>query len=948
MNPGTIVRLRERHWVLLPHEDESVYWLRPLTGTSDQAVAVRRDLSALLAADLPTEQLAPASFPPPLPDDVSDAAGAFLLWQAARLTLREGASPLRSLGRIAIRPRDYQFVPLLMALGLRPVRLFIADDVGVGKTIEALLVARELWDRGEVRRLAVLCPPYLCEQWQAELTQKFNLEAVVIRSGTIARLERDKPITKTIYEHYPIQVASIDFLKSDRNRHLFLLHAPELVIVDEAHGAADSPHAAQQQRHRLLRDLASDPHRHLVLATATPHSGIETAFRSLLALLDPEFASYEAGRFTPEQVRRLAPHFVQRTRRDIEAEWREGRCFPERLAKDCPYTLSPLYRRLFEQTYVFCSEIVRSGEALAERHQRVRHWAALSLLRCVMSSPAAAEAALAARRLRLAEAADEEELDFGGYVFESSDDRTDDEQPTPPIEEAEASLPPNERARLRELGKLAAEVQASKADTKLTGLVAILHELLAEGYQPIVWCRFVATAEYVARSLAEVLPAETQVVCVTGRQADEERLARIDEIDPSRSRVLVATDCLSEGINLQEKFTAVVHYDLPWNPNRLEQREGRVDRYGQTASQVKAICLYGRDNPVDGVVLNVLVCKAREIRRALGTSVPVPVDSQSVMEAVFKALLLARMRTEHGQLTLDFGPPPEVEVLHRIWEAYAERERASRALFAHLGVRPEEVERELASADAVLGCPSDVEDFVLTAAQRLGLPVKAEKQAGVYRVPLGADVLAALPEAVRFALPERKEGCWRISFASPTPEGADYVGRNHRFVSALAVFLLEEALTRHGQATAARAGVIATRAVERPTVLWLLRIRYLLERPNHTPWFAEVVRVMGYRVSPIEWLADDEALRLLATAQPDANLSLASKRDRIRVLLADYPAHEADLRQRIEERAAALAERHRRVARAADSGSPEGLAVRAQHPVDVLGLLALEPVGGNR
>src|SRR5208283_947544 len=122
--------------------------------------------------------------------DLSNVSGAHLLWQAARLNLREGATPLRSLGRVSIRPRTYQFVPLLMALRLDTVRLLIADDVGVGKTIEALLVAREMLDRGEIKRLCVLCPPYLCEQWQKELNEKFNREAVVIRAGTVGQLDR--------------------------------------------------------------------------------------------------------------------------------------------------------------------------------------------------------------------------------------------------------------------------------------------------------------------------------------------------------------------------------------------------------------------------------------------------------------------------------------------------------------------------------------------------------------------------------------------------------------------------------------------------------------------------------------------------------------------------------------------------------------------------------------
>lgn len=330
MNPGSIVRCRNRDWVLLPSDRSDVYQLRPLAGATGEIAAVHKGLADLIGYDLPEERVRPSVFPPPSVDDLSDAAAAHLLWQAARLTLREGATPFRSLGRISIRPRVYQFVPLLMARRLDPVRIFIADDVGVGKTIEALLIARELLDRGEVRRLCVLCPPYLCDQWQQELAEKLNLDAVVIRSGTIGQLERHTPAGKSIYEHYPIQVASIDFLKTDRNRHQFLLYCPELVIVDEVHGAAvaSGRNQSQQQRHQLVREIAADPERHLILKTATPHSGIEAAFRSLLGLVHSELGEWDVAELNEDRRIRLARHFVQRTRKDIEHDWEREHCFP--------------------------------------------------------------------------------------------------------------------------------------------------------------------------------------------------------------------------------------------------------------------------------------------------------------------------------------------------------------------------------------------------------------------------------------------------------------------------------------------------------------------------------------------------------------------------------------------------------------------------------------------
>jgi len=996
LNPGSIVQVRNRYWVLLPHDNPEIYLLRPLTGYTDEAIALHKRLTELLAYTLPEERLRPATFPPPTPDDVSDAVGAHLLWQAARLTLREGASPLRSLGKISIRPRTYQFVPLLMALRLDPVRMLIADDVGVGKTIEALLIARELWERGEIKRLAVLCPPYLCDQWQQELRQKFNFhDAVVIRSGTVRALERAKPPSRSIYEHYPVQVISIDFIKSERNRHLFLLHTPELVIVDEAHGAALANNQSQQQRHEFLREVANDPNRHLILLTATPHSGVESAFQSLLGLLDPRFAQWELHNLSENRLRELARHFVQRTRKDIEQSWESESCFPTRLPADRAYRLSAAYRDLFEKTYAFCAEIVRTGQNLQERQRRVRYWGALALLRCVMSSPAAALAALENRRTRERESvrgaeeegegvSGEDEVDFHGFVFESDHRETDDEQPLPPIQAAESDLLKNEQRKLSALEGLARRLQEPGQDTKLEGLVQVVEELLTEGYAPIIWCRYVATAEYVASALQERLrqkhPA-LQIACITGRQGDEERRARIDEIEAAQPRLLVATDCLSEGINLQEKFTAVIHYDLPWNPNRLEQREGRVDRYGQSARTVKVVRYFGQDNPVDGVVVDVLLNKARQIYQTLGTHVPVPEESESVTEAVLNALFLrGGYQREARQLAFAFVQD-KVTNLHARWERDAERERVTRTRFAQRALKPQEVQRELEAADTVLGDPQAVREFVLNAAQRLGVMMRRggegeslrgrereslrgreresrrgeevqslrgrerESRRGgeVYLVDVSPASVLQLPDAVRFALPQCKDGWWQISFESPTPPGAEYVGRNHPFVQGLARYLLEDALTRPGAAIASRAGAIASRAVPQLTVLLLVRVRYLLQFPNAAPLFAEEVMPLAFTRaadgSP-QWLSEADALRLLSEARPDANMPLEKKKKAVEAALKAYPALQDNLRDHLQARARRLEEAHKRIRQATRLRSAE-VTVAPQFPPDLLGVLVL-------
>ncbi|MFM7373336.1 MAG: DEAD/DEAH box helicase, partial [Sphaerospermopsis kisseleviana] len=180
-----------------------------------------------------------------------------------------------------------------MALRLETVRLLIADDVGIGKTIEAGLIVRELLDRGEIARIAVLCPPHLCDQWRQELREKFHIDAVVVRSGTASKLERAIPNGSHIFSYYRHIIVSLDYAKSERRKASFIAHCPDFVIVDEAHTCtrASNKSTSQQQRHQLITEIAEKTSRHLLLLTATPHSGIEESFLSLLGLLKPEFAN---------------------------------------------------------------------------------------------------------------------------------------------------------------------------------------------------------------------------------------------------------------------------------------------------------------------------------------------------------------------------------------------------------------------------------------------------------------------------------------------------------------------------------------------------------------------------------------------------------------------------------------------------------------------------------
>src|SRR5256885_13157003 len=163
----SLVKAGGRGGGVLPESEEDLLVLRPLGGKEDEVPGI----------SLPLEPVEPATFTLPDPLQPGDYRSCRLLRDAVRLGFRSSAGPFRAFARIAVEPRPYQLVPLLLALRLDPVRLLIADDVGIGKTIEACLIARELLDRGEIRRIAVLCPPHLAEQWQSELTEKFHIDA---------------------------------------------------------------------------------------------------------------------------------------------------------------------------------------------------------------------------------------------------------------------------------------------------------------------------------------------------------------------------------------------------------------------------------------------------------------------------------------------------------------------------------------------------------------------------------------------------------------------------------------------------------------------------------------------------------------------------------------------------------------------------------------------------
>jgi superfamily II DNA or RNA helicase len=929
LGPGVLARMRGREWIVLSRSEAGSLVLRPLGGGSDEEISI---VPALEGA------IEPSHFEEPSNIRIGPSADARLLRDAMLLSLRRGAGPFRSFGKLNFAPRAYQLAPLLMALRLDPIRLLIADDVGIGKTIEAGLIAREMLDRGEIRRLSVICPPHLVDQWVGELKTKFSIDAVGVTGASASRLEKGLRLGASLFEEHPFSVVSLDYIKRQERAAHFESVCPELVIVDEAHTCVGAAGGKQQQRYRLLERLSRKATRHILLLTATPHSGDASAFARLTGLLDPQFLGLESD--DPLNFKllreRLGDHLIQRRRPDIEA-WREPGLFPTPEVKpDTTYRLHPEAARFFEAVLDYCAEVtLRAGGD--ERRRRLAFWGTLALMRCVASSPIAALSALRSRAGQAEQ--DPEGLDTAllSHAFDGEgDDGVLDDAPPPIV--TDTAL----QGLLEQAETLALD---PKKDAKLKILVTEATALVKDGFSPVIFCRYIGTAKGVGAALEAALPGVT-VSVVTGELPSSEREQRVEELGQADKRILVATDCLSEGINLQSRFDAVVHYDLSWNPTRHQQREGRVNRFGQPKKVIRTLLIYGADNPVDGAVLKVILRKAEDIRKATGVPVPIPDDDRAMSEALLKAVLLQRKRGSHAQPML-FDDLPESIAIDQSWRTAAEREKQSRTIFAQRALKPENVLPEWEKARAQIGGDEGMtRQFLGAAFDRFGSPLI--DRSGLIRLTIPDDPnLAVLAERLTEA--GLKDGA---TFTLTPGPGREVLHRTHPLVSTVGEFLMERALDPEAGpandiSTLSRSGIWISDAVTALTTIAVLRLRHSLDPQNgNAPMLAEEASAIAWQGQDGEVVSVGADAFALLDSPATGEIADSMRRQRLDVARDRVVGWRPSIEQHARYRAEELSTDHDRVRRAtmrADRTTLARIHVTPILPVDVIGLYVLMP-----
>jgi SNF2 family DNA or RNA helicase len=524
--------------------------------------------------------------------------------------------------RSGIELEEYQLDPVARAIQMPRANLLIADDVGLGKTIEAGLVAQELIIRHRARRILIVCPASLQVQWHEQMLGKFGLDFHIIDSQAIHELRVSRGLQVNPWTHFPRLITSLDFLKRERPMRLFndvVEGSPvfprkfDLLILDEAHNVAPSgrgQYAVDSLRTRAIRRLV--PHfEHKLFLSATPHNGYPESFAALLELLDNQRFT---RRVRPENTQ-LQAIMVRRLKSELPTRFDGSKRFAEREIKALEVEYTPQERQVHAWLQEYTLGRVKQAQQRGDQTGLfATEFVAMLLKKRLFSSPAAFFSTLAKHAQTLGEMRQArrrgKKTEMGilrqrmeKIEEESADDEELDVATEDALEEVAPlfqAATPREQELLERMADWAEQAQV-QADSKAQRLLEELQKLLKphgtwSQERVIIFSEYRDTQkwlyELLAREgLAELGPdGQLRVQMLYGGMStdDRERIKAAFQAHPSDApvRVLLATDAASEGIDLQNYCSRLIHYEIPWNPNRLEQRNGRVDRHGQRAARI--------------------------------------------------------------------------------------------------------------------------------------------------------------------------------------------------------------------------------------------------------------------------------------------------------------------------------------------------------------------------
>lgn len=947
---GSLVEVRQRRFLVVEVQ-QSTLPLDPLrrngshpqhlvTLASVDEEALGEEVQVIWEVEPGAHAVEKGDVPRPVGFDAPERLDAFLdavRWGAASSAdIRALLSPFRS----GIEIEDYQLDPVVRAIQMPRVNLLIADDVGLGKTIEAGLVCQELILRHRARKVLIVCPASLQLQWRDQMREKFGLEFRVVDAELMKHLRRERGLHVNPWTHFPRLITSIDFLKRERPLRLMREVLPErdvfprrfdLLIVDEAHNIAPSGrghYALDSQRTQAIRELA--PHfEHTLFLSATPHNGYPESFTALLELLD----SRRFARGVPPSQEQLRAIMVRRLKSELPPRWDGSPRFPRRKleALEVAYTeeerqVHRLLRRYSE------SRLKRLPEAGEQAERYATEFVVKLLKKRLFSSPAAFAATLERHRMSLEttrrsssvrpvplgilrqqlERA-EEEYGLEEEYAEAVDDALE--------EAARLFRPPTseEEQLLVEMSRWA-ERAMTRPDSKTQELIAWLkRELLPTGQwserRAIIFTEYRDTQKWLLDMLERAgLTQGGRVMTLYGGMRDEERerIKAAFQAHPSLDpvRILLATDAASEGIDLQNHCARLVHIEIPWNPNRMEQRNGRIDRHGQHAQEVLIYHFVGagyreRESRAESGLL-------------FGSTGTLEDDLEFLMRA---ALKVDQIREDLGSVGLVIAEQVEEAMLGK--RARLETEQAERSaeptrkllkFERRLGEQIERLHRQLFESKSTLRLePENIEAVVRIALDLAGQPPLREATlAGVWPDPTGRRARCPV-----FFLPELR-GSWAtcaeglehphtreirpIAFDHTIAERRDDVvlaHLNHRLVQMALRLLRAEVWAPEGTRKLHRvtARLVPNSALETPAVI--IHARLLVLGSDYQRLHEELIAAGGVlREGRFARLNVGDTQQALLAALPDVASETMQQR-----LAALWPSHETAVLAALDARA---------------------------------------------
>lgn len=631
-------------------------------------------------------------------------------WGAASSAdVRTLQAPFRS----GIDIEDYQLDPLVRAIQMPRVNLLIADDVGLGKTIETGLVSQELLIRHRARRILIVCPAVLQVHWHDQMRDKFGLEFRIVDTVLMKQLRRQRGLHVNPWTHFPRLITSIDFLKRERPMRLFREVLPaegeaiyprrfDLLVVDEAHNVAPSGrgrYATDSLRTAAIRLLA--PHfEHKIFVTATPHNGYAESFSALLELIDNQ----RFARGIPPAQDQLRAIMIRRLKSELPPRWDGTPRFHTRQLK----AIEVEYTEEEKQVHHWLTQYIK----LRQRHAKdnaekfATEFVLKLLKKRLFSSPAAFAGTLAQHEKSMTRGIHRQTAplcrpslgilrqQLERVEEEYADDEVYEEATVEAVETAvrlfrEMTL--EEREVLDKMRQWA-DSASHRPDSKTKTLIRWLHAHIKPGgkwsdERVIIFTEYRATQNWLQTILAAegLATSERLLTLYGGMNSDErERIKAAFQADPKDSpvRILLGTDAASEGIDLQRHCHRLIHIEIPWNPNRLEQRNGRIDRHGQ--NHVPLIYHFvgkgyqegfrGLESGVSGLETDLeflmrAAIKVNQIREDLGNVGPV------IAEQVEQAMLGQRSRLQTGEVERNAEPVRRQLKFERDLRAQIERFR---------------------------------------------------------------------------------------------------------------------------------------------------------------------------------------------------------------------------------------------------------------------------------